>query len=258
MMRRTQLTAAPPVVIRKKLAKASPTKAAPVLPSPKPAAAAKPPSTDGAEKPTLAKPKPVQPKQVQESPPVPAVPVVPIPAAVPTMVAVQEPVPEPTQPNKKERMRAEVAALLDVLADRFPSTFVRDRDRPIHPLAIGTRQALAALLPEEPKWKISRAINAYISRVRFEYLTALIAGLPRIDLEGKPGAVPTEEERERAKTELAEWQEKWRERRKQQASQRRLDQKKRQSGQVDQSGAAVPKQKAGKVVQSVRHDSAGA
>src|SRR4029434_508692 len=117
-----------------------------------------------------------------------------------------------------------------------PQAFVRDWDRPVNPLEIGIRQKIASILPEEAPWKISRANALYNARVRREYFTAIVAGQPRIDLEGNPVAVPTAEEREIAKTQLATWREKQRERKKLLVSQRRLDQKKRQSGQVDQSG----------------------
>jgi sRNA-binding protein len=249
MLRRPQPTTAPVVVIKRKIVK--PASALPVAekPSPPTAAVTKPPSANGTKKPTLAqpetvKPPPAKPLPAKQSPPVP--PVVPIAAPVPTAVAAQEPATEPTQPNRKERVRAEANALLDVLADRFPSTFVRDWDRPVRPLAIGTRQALAALLPEEPPWKISRAIGAYISRVRFDYLSALVAGQPRVDLEGNMAGVPTEEEREIARTQLAAWQEKRRERKKEQVRLRRSELKSHQSGQADHVGAAVPKQNAEK------------
>jgi sRNA-binding protein len=149
-------------------------------------------------------------------------------------------------PSKKEREREEADKLLDVLADRFPSTFVRDRDRPVRPLAVGTRQALAALLPEEPKWKISRAIGAYIARVQIDYLNALIAGEPRVDLAGTLGAVPTDIEREAAKKQLAAWQEKRRERKRLQEKERRIEQKKRQSDHVGSVGAPEQSQNAGK------------
>jgi sRNA-binding protein len=170
------------------------------------------------------KPQPEKPQPATQTPPVPVEPGALTTAAV--SPSPPTPAADPALPSKKERLRAEAEELLAVLAERFPLAFVRDWDRPVHPLAIGTRQALYALLPEQPKWKISRAINAYISRVRFEYLSALIEGQSRVDLEGNLGAEPTEAERERAKTELAEWQEKWRERKKQQAGQRRLERKK--------------------------------
>jgi sRNA-binding protein len=140
--------------------------------------------------------------------------------------------------------------LLCLLSETFPDVFVRDSGKPIRPLAIGIRHAVAALLPEIPAPKIGKAIGLYTALVRAAYLTALIEGQPRIDLEGNIAGVPTEAERERAKTELAVWQEKWLEKRKQQAKLRRSELKSRKTGQVDQVGAPVPKQKAEKAPRS--------
>jgi hypothetical protein len=225
MMRRPQPTTAPVVVIKRKIVK--PASALPVAekPSPPAAAEAKPLGTNGAKKPALAKPEPVKPQPVQKSPPVPSEPVVPLTTPLPTVVTAQEPAHDPAPPSKKDREREEAYQLLCRLSETFPDVFVRDFDKPIRPLAIGIRHAVAALLPEIPAPKIGKAIGLYTALVRREYLTALGEGQSRINLEGISAGVPTEKEREAAKAQLAVWQEKWRER------------KKRQFGQVSQVGA---------------------
>ncbi|TCO83073.1 sRNA-binding protein [Plasticicumulans lactativorans] len=79
---------------------------------------------------------------------------------------------------------ARTASALDYLHRRFPVAFVND-PAAVHPLAVGTREALHTAIAEDPladpaacdwalrRWCLSRA-----------YTAALAAGRPRIDIEG--------------------------------------------------------------------------
>jgi sRNA-binding protein len=170
-------------------------------------------ATNGAAKPLLAATPTAANGAVAPAPappPAVSVPVPPVPAAE------SAPLPDSSQPNKKEVERAAAYELLCTLHKCFPDTFVRDWDKPVRPFVTGVRRAVEALLPAVPKSRISKAISYYLSRVRLEYLQAIIDGHARIDLEGKEGAVPTEEEREAARQQLEQWRQRWRERKQQQ------------------------------------------
>jgi RNA chaperone ProQ/FINO-like protein len=213
MLRRPPLTTAPPVVIRRKISKPASAKPGAEKPSTPTAAVTKPPSANGAKTPALAKseavkPPPAKPPPAKQSPPVPPAPVPSITASVLTAGAVPDPATGPSVPDKKEREREEAYQLLCRLSEKFPVVFARNRDQQVQPLEIGIRQKLVSLLPEENAKLVGKAIGLYTALVRFEYLSAIIEGQSRVDLAGNLGAVPTEEEREAARKQLAAWQEK--------------------------------------------------
>ena len=94
--------------------------------------------------------------------------------------------------------RYEVLALL---CARFPKTFFAYQRRR-RPLKIGIHRELEAVLGETVERKLlHRAIRTYV--VNYGYLQSQTAGAERIDLDGKPAGVVTEEEAENAKRTLA-------------------------------------------------------
>lgn len=94
--------------------------------------------------------------------------------------------------NRKEA-REQVLSLLQLgLADLF------DRENP-KPLALGTRQKLAALLPEVPGWKWRAFLSWWCNRQA--YLRAVAAdGSKRYGLNGKPGRVVSKADRDYAQS----------------------------------------------------------
>ena len=100
-----------------------------------------------------------------------------------------------------ERLLPQINALYDDLYQRYPQTFVRDREQ-MHPLKIGIGHDLRRYIDTS-----SRVLNYVLRRYTTQsaYLRSLIAQKPRVDLCGQAVATVTHEEREAAKAHLNEW-----------------------------------------------------
>ena len=100
-----------------------------------------------------------------------------------------------------ERLLPQINALYDDLHQRYPQTFVRDREQ-MHPLKIGIGHDLRTYIDTS-----SRVLNYVLRRYTTQpaYLRSLIAQKPRIDLCGQAVSTVTHEEREAAKAHLNEW-----------------------------------------------------
>jgi ProP effector len=96
--------------------------------------------------------------------------------------------------------RARIAAVIELLCDRFPQTFNRNAPRP---LKVGLHIDLLAALGDavQPR-DLKSALGAYTGNAR--YLRALTAGAPRIGLDGKPAGTVTPEDEAVARKRLAE------------------------------------------------------
>ena len=100
----------------------------------------------------------------------------------------------------KTARRARIAAVIELLCDRFPQTFSR---RSPQPLKVGVyADALAALGDTVQLRDLKSALGAYTSNAR--YLRALSAGACRVGLDGKPAGTVTPEDEAVAKKRLAE------------------------------------------------------
>src|SRR6516162_9578563 len=91
----------------------------------------------------------------------------------------------------KTARRARIAAIIELLCDRFPQTFSR---RGPQPLKVGVHaDVMAALNDEVPRRDLKSALRAYTSTAR--YLRALSTGAVRVGLGGEAaGAVTPEDE----------------------------------------------------------------
>jgi ProP effector len=100
----------------------------------------------------------------------------------------------------KTARRARIAAIIELLCDRFPRTFSR---RDPQPLKIGIYGDVLAALGEagQPR-DLQSALRAYTSHAG--YLRVLLAGACRIDLDGKPTGTVTSEDEKVANARLAE------------------------------------------------------
>jgi ProP effector len=95
------------------------------------------------------------------------------------------------------KRRAAIDAVLDLFVERFPRTFAIYEHRR-RPLKIGIHADIAAQLdgaitPDE----LSNALRFYTGNVG--YLRSLIAGAARVDLDGAPAGVVSQNEAEHAK-----------------------------------------------------------
>ena len=100
----------------------------------------------------------------------------------------------------KTARRARIAAVIELLCERFPQTFNRNGPRP---LKVGVyADALAALGDAVQPRDLQSALRACTSNAR--YLRALSAGACRIDLDGKPAGTVTAEDEKVAKARLAD------------------------------------------------------
>ena len=100
----------------------------------------------------------------------------------------------------KTARRARIAAIIELLCDRFPQTFNRGGPQP---LKVGVYDdALAALGDGVQPRDLQTALRAYTSNAR--YLRALSAGACRVGLDGKPAGTVTPEDEAVAKARLAE------------------------------------------------------
>ena len=100
----------------------------------------------------------------------------------------------------KTARRARIAAIIELLSDRFPQTFDRNGPRP---LKVGVyAEVLAALGDAVQPRDLQSALRAYTSNAR--YLRALSAGACRVGLDGNPAGTVTPEDEAVAKARLAE------------------------------------------------------
>src|SRR6516164_901525 len=100
----------------------------------------------------------------------------------------------------KTARRARIAAIIELLCDRFPQTFSRQGPRP---LKVGVyADVLAALGDAVQPRDLQSALRAYTSNAR--YLRALAAGACRVGLDGKPAGTVTPEDEAVARRRLAE------------------------------------------------------
>jgi ProP effector len=100
----------------------------------------------------------------------------------------------------KAARRARIAAVIELLCDRFPQTFS------LHdpwPLKVGVHADVMAALGDavQPR-DLQSALRAYTGTTR--YLCSLSAGAPRIGLDGRTAGIVTPEDEAFAKKRLAE------------------------------------------------------
>jgi ProP effector len=98
--------------------------------------------------------------------------------------------------------RAAIGAVIKLLCDRFPQAFSA-RGQPRQPLKVGIHADLIAALggAVRPR-ELKSALRAYTSKP--SYLRALVAGAPRVALDGSPAGTVTSEDEAAAKARLAE------------------------------------------------------
>src|SRR6516162_9944517 len=95
---------------------------------------------------------------------------------------------------------ARIAAVIELLCDRFPQTFSRRGPRP---LKVGVyADVLTALGDAVQPRDLQSALRAYTSNAR--YLRAISVGAPRIGLDGKPVGTVTSEDEAVAKKRLVD------------------------------------------------------
>ena len=97
--------------------------------------------------------------------------------------------------------KQDIDAALARLAEAFPQTFVLEKYRPHWPLKVGIAAAIPARCPAL-EWRVLKmALTAYTGRVM--YLRGLVAGAPRLDLDGNPAGEVTVRDAEYAAAKLA-------------------------------------------------------
>ncbi len=85
-------------------------------------------------------------------------------------------------PNKRARIRAAVEAIQRELAAAVPDVIAKPNHGAQHPLAIGIREDILALLPERDPRAIREFLRLYCRSPRYRALVA--AGAPRMSLDG--------------------------------------------------------------------------
>lgn len=104
--------------------------------------------------------------------------------------------------NQKRRRAERARAFLEELTDRYPRCFARQRQG-VRPLAVGIHDRLKAALAEDPEladtanWVLKQALARYTHSPA--YLQAVIAGHPRVDLDGSDAGPVTEDARRHAR-----------------------------------------------------------
>jgi ProP effector len=93
-------------------------------------------------------------------------------------------------------MKHTFIAVLEHLAGRFPQTFVLERHLPHRPLKIGINADLIACCPEFSRYELGKALGIYTGRIL--YLLGVVAGAPRVDLDGNPAGEVTTDAAEHA------------------------------------------------------------
>src|SRR5712692_6292734 len=137
-------------------------------------------------------------------------PATPLPAPARPEAPLQ-PAPRPAEDPgssaaQRQQRKQAIQAVLTVLMARWPQTFAA-YPVPVRPLATGIDRDLAAALPAQSRRHIRFAITWW-QRVRGPaYWQALLQGGPRYDLAGQPRGKVTPAQQERARQELAAWQE---------------------------------------------------
>lgn len=92
--------------------------------------------------------------------------------------------------------RTKVAETREVLAERFPATFMRKGEKTKLPLMIGITDNVIAALPEIDAELIKAAVRDYCSGPK--YARAMKPGARRVDLEGRPAGTVSADAHERA------------------------------------------------------------
>ncbi|WP_036287868.1 ProQ/FINO family protein [Methylosinus sp. PW1] len=104
----------------------------------------------------------------------------------------------------QKRSHAEVRALLDELIDAFPACFKPHGVKDQPPLAIGVEADILLRRPHIDSDRLGRALQVYTAGP--EYYRSVIAGLPRVDLDGVARAAITSEEIGQAERLLLEFE----------------------------------------------------
>lgn len=104
----------------------------------------------------------------------------------------------------QKRSHAEVRALLDELIDAFPACFKPHGAKDQPPLAIGVEADILLRRPHIDPDRLSRALQVYTTGP--EYYRSVIAGLPRVDLDGVVRAAITSDEIRQAERLLLEFE----------------------------------------------------
>lgn len=126
--------------------------------------------------------------------------------------------------NQKLRRAERTRAFVEELTKRFPSCFSADR-KSVRPLAIGIQEQLRARLnadeelKDTPNWLMKQALARYTHAPA--YLEAIVAGQPRVDLDGNEAGEITDEARTHAKERRDEQRKRAAERRREQGKARR-------------------------------------
>jgi ProP effector len=125
----------------------------------------------------------------------------------------------PPQLSSRAARDAWHAARIDTLLalrQKFPHAFARLSDRQRRPLKIGVHLDIQAAIPDLDPVALGSALRLYVGDVR--YHRAVIAGAPRIDLDGNVAGAVTAAEAENAKRAIAGIEAKLAQRRKHQTA----------------------------------------
>jgi ProP effector len=106
-----------------------------------------------------------------------------------------------TPAGRRRRRKRQADTGIALFAEKFPAAFYVDGFAERRPLKRGVDQDLQKLLAIK-RHIIKTALRSYCGS--FSYLCAMSAGAVRVDLNGQPAGVVTEEEAAIAKQELAE------------------------------------------------------
>ena len=112
------------------------------------------------------------------------------------------------QHHQRERASPQIQALYAELQERFPKAFAQD-PAAMQPFAVGVYHKIKAAVGDRYNSKVIHWTLQFHTRRR-AYLRALIAGKPRVDLEGNVVAELTETERQIAYAELEAKLQGWR------------------------------------------------
>jgi len=104
-----------------------------------------------------------------------------------------DPTPESAQQSKTSLRKARAAALITLLAERFPKCFsVFERDRKL--LKVGIDRDIVARAPDIAEADLAHALRLYTGNVH--YLALGIVGAPRFDLDGNEAGTVTPDQAE--------------------------------------------------------------
>jgi ProP effector len=111
--------------------------------------------------------------------------------------------PPPISPQEaRKRRRDAVNALWNRLAETYPAAIARRNQAPLHPLKIGIDHDIREQCPDVPLRTHREFIRRYVGQVG--YLRLLIAGTARVDLDGNPAGIVTDEHAQNAAERLAQ------------------------------------------------------